>query len=170
VAAYRALAARGPVVIVGDSTGGSLALAATFSMREPPPAVLVLFSPWVDLHATRPNAFSGEAVLTAQWLEACARHYCGNRDVVSPLDADLSGLPPTLIQAGTDELLHDDAIHLHDALERAGVEVRCEIVPGGWHSFQLFADWLPSADAALARAADFIATHLSAACGQSQSQ
>jgi acetyl esterase/lipase len=77
--------------------------------------------------------------------------------LASPLHADLRGLPPTLIQAGADELLRRDAVDLHDALERAGVAVRCELVPQRWHAFQLHAGMLPSADAALARAAQFIA-------------
>jgi len=117
-----------------------------------------LFSPWIDLANSRPPR--GDAVLSPRWLEACARHYLGGAESVSTLDADLTGLPPTLIQAGADELLRDDATRLHDALERAGAAVRCEIVPGRWHSFQLHAGWLPSADAAIARAADFIRSHI----------
>jgi acetyl esterase/lipase len=160
VSACRALMERGPVVIAGDSAGGGLALATALALRAQPPAALVLFSPWIDLTSTRPSAPRGEAVLSARWLAACARHYLGGSAAVSVLDADLSGLPPTLIQAGTDELLCDDARRLHDAIERAGASVRCEIVPGRWHSFQLHAGWLPSADAAIARAADFIRSHI----------
>ncbi|MEA2957660.1 MAG: hypothetical protein QOJ58_3160 [Alphaproteobacteria bacterium] len=157
--AYRALAAQGPVVLAGDSAGGGLALATALAAREQPPAALVLFSPWIDLAAARPDAPSGEAMLSAPWLDACARHYLGAAPA-SALDADLAGLPPVLIQAGTDELLHQDAVRLHDALDAAGVAVHCEIVPGRWHSFQLHAGSLPSADAALARAAAFLSTAL----------
>ena len=157
LAAYRALAMQGPVVIAGDSAGGGLALATALAAHDRPPAALVLFSPWIDLAATRGDAPPGEAMLSARWLAACARHYRGDALPASPLDANLRGLPPTLIQAGTDELLHEDATRLHDALDAAGVAVRCEIVPGRWHAFQLHAGWLPSADAALARAAAFIA-------------
>ena len=85
-----------------------------------------------------------------------ARSYATPRTTLaSPLRADLRGLPPTLIQAGADELLRRDAVDLHDALEKAGVAVRCELVPRRWHAFQLHAGMLPSADAALARAAQF---------------
>jgi acetyl esterase/lipase len=156
LAAYRALAAQGPVVLAGDSAGGGLALATALAARERKPAALVLFSPWIDLAAARGDAPPGETMLSARWLAACARHYLGAAALVSPLDADLAGLPPTLIQAGIDELLHADAVLLHDALETAGVAVRCEIVPGRWHCFQLHAGSLPSADAALARAGAFI--------------
>lgn len=158
--ACRALMERGPVVMAGDSAGGGLALVTALSLRAQPPAALVLFSPWIDLSSLRPNAPNSDAVLSPRWLEACARHYLGGANAVAVLDADLTGLPPTLIQAGTDDLLCDDATRLHDALERAGATVRCELVPGRWHSFQLHAGWLPSADAAIARAADFIGDHI----------
>jgi acetyl esterase/lipase len=158
-AACAALARRGALVVAGDSAGGGLALATALAAREPALAALVLFSPWIDLAAARAN-IAKETMLSARWLDACARHYLGGATPASPLDADLRGLPPILIQAGTDELLHQDAIRLHDALDAAGVAVRCEIVPGRWHGFQLHAGWLPSADAAIARAAAFIRTAL----------
>ena len=68
----------------------------------------------------------------------------------------MHGLPPTLIQAGTDEMLHDQAIALHDALAAAGVAVQCQITPRRWHVFQLHAGSLGSADAALARVLGFV--------------
>jgi acetyl esterase/lipase len=121
------------------------------------PAALMLFSPWIDLL----NVPQAPADLTtrAVWLRVCAEHTIAMppTTLASPLHADLRGLPPTLIQAGADELLRRDAVDLHDALERAGVAVRCELVPQRWHAFQLHAGMLPSADAALARAAQFIA-------------
>ena len=152
IAAYRALSETGPVVLAGDSAGARLALMTALAARERdlPPAALVLFSPWIDLL----NIPQAPADLTtgAAWLRACAAH-----TIAPPLQADLRGLPPTLIQAGADELLRRDAVDLHDALDQAGVAVRCELVPQRWHAFQLHAGMLPSADAALARAAQFIA-------------
>ena len=164
VAAARALGGRGPFAIAGNSAGGGLALAATLALRErmaAAPAALVLFSPWVDLTLSWPaDPIRGEAMISRRWLEACARHYLAGADpnapLASPVRADLRGLPPTLIQAGRDELLRHDAVSLHDALERAGVAVRCEIVRSRWHAFQLHAGMLPSADAAVGRAAEFI--------------
>jgi len=153
VAASRALAAQGPLVIAGDSAGGALALAAARAVRET--AALVLFSPWIDLGAAHPP--HGDATLRGDWLAACARHYLAGAAAPSLPATDFTGLPPVLIQAGADEILRDDALRLHDALERSSVAVRCEIVPGRWHAFQLHAGWLPSADAAIARAAAFIA-------------
>jgi len=153
VAACRALASQGRVIVAGDSAGGGLALAAALAVRGV--AALVLFSPWIDLAKTYSS--QGDAMLSGAWLAACARAYLAGAPAPSLLDTDLSGLPPALIQAGGDEPLRDDAIRLHDALERHGVSVRCEIVPDRWHAFQQHAGWLPSADAALARAAAFIA-------------
>jgi acetyl esterase/lipase len=153
LAAAEALAAQGPLVLAGDSAGGALALAAASAIREA--AALVLFSPWIDLAALRPP--QDGTTLSGEWLAACARHYLAGAAAPSLLAADFAGLPPVLIQAGSDELFCEDVLRLHDALERQGVTVRCEIVPGRWHAFQLHAGWLPSADAAIARAAAFIA-------------
>ena len=169
VAAYRGLIEKSPVVIAGDSAGGGLALATALALRQrqiQAPAALVLFSPWVDLTLSTIAAEvpKGEVMLSTAWLDACARAYLGATEAASPLAspiyADLHGLPPTLIQAGTDELLHGQAVRLHNSLLEAGVNVRCEIVPGRWHVFQLHAGMLPSADAAIARAAEFISRSL----------
>lgn len=171
VAAYKSLAGQGPVIIAGDSAGGGLALATALCLRQQnvtPPAVLVLFSPWTDL---TPSAHSDKDVgcdvmLNPAWLNACARHYLAGSNAAAPLASPLfgqfSGLPPTLIQAGADELLRGEAVKLHDALDRAGVAVTCEIVPGRWHAFQIHAGLLPSAHAAIKRAGRFIAANLPA--------
>jgi acetyl esterase/lipase len=172
VAAYRGLSAKGPVAVVGDSAGAGLALAITLALRQDKlalPAALVLFSPWVDLTvaALAEKTAPGEVMLSAAWLAACAQHYLAGQEaetpLVSPIFGDLKGLPPTLIQTGPDELLYEEAVKLHDVLEKAGVAVRCEVVPGRWHEFQLHAGALPSAKAAIARAADFIVLNLAPA-------
>lgn len=164
LAAYRALRAQGPVVVAGDSAGGGLALALAIALRdagEPLPASLLLLSPWVDMiEANAPAAPPpGEAMLSVPWAMACAKLCLGDTPAAhpwaSPLHAELRGLPPVLIQAGTDELLHDQALRLHEALQAAGVAVRCEITPTRWHVFQLHAGSLPSADDAVDRLALF---------------
>ena len=170
IAVYRSLIEMGPVAIAGDSAGGGLALATALALAQrqaAPPAALVLFSPWVDLTLSANSAKipKGETMLSAAWLNACARHYLAGEDatapLASPIHGDLRGLPPTLIQAGTDELLYGQAVKIHDALLHAGVAVGCEIVPGRWHVFQLHAGMLPSADAAIERAGNFIARNTS---------
>lgn len=164
VAAFCALNEQGPVVIAGDSAGGGLALAAALALRDadaPRPAALVLLSPWVDMTpAGMPDTIpAGEAMLSTDWASACAAHYLGDAPpespLASPLHTDLRSLPPTLIQAGTDELLHDQAVALHDALDAAGVEVECDITERRWHVFQMHGGALASADAAIARIARF---------------
>lgn len=162
LAAYRALRERGPVVVGGDSAGGGLTLSLALALREAgeaPPAGLLLLSPWAELRpAVVPDEPPGEAMLSAAWAEDCAAHYLGPQPdarawLASPLRADLRGLPPTLIQVGTDEMLHGQALNLHQALRSAGVDSRCDVTVGRWHVFQLHGGALPSADAAIARLA-----------------
>lgn len=164
LATYRVLRANGPVVVGGDSAGGGLALALAIALRdagEPLPDSLLLLSPWADMSMDGAPAHEppGEAMLSVAWARACAglclRDIAATHPWASPLKADLRGLPPVLIQAGTDELLHDQAVQLHDALQAAGVSVRCEITPQRWHVFQLHGGALASADDAIARLALF---------------
>ena len=179
LAAVRALRTQGPVVLAGDSAGAGLALATALALRdaaEPAdvgdthnaaPAALLLMAPWVDATlAQLPPPTPGEAMLSRAWVAACAQHYLAGADAaqpgVSPLLGDLQGLPPVLIQVGTDDLLHDESLRLHDALQAAGGAVRCEVTAGRWHVFQSHAGALPSADAALARAANFICKEVDA--------
>ncbi len=172
LAAYRALRALGPVLIAGDSAGGGLALATALALRDagdPAPAALLLLSPWVDLTTpdSEPAPAPGEAMLSAAWAHSCAGFYLGGRPAssppASPLHADLRGLPPTLIQAGTDELLYPQAQALHAAMQAAGVASELDITLGRWHVFQLHGGLLPSADQAIARLARFALGPLAAA-------
>jgi acetyl esterase/lipase len=165
IACFQSLRQAGPVVIAGDSAGAGLALATAIAARQrniDQPAALVLFSPWADLTASAcPDDAPNDAMLRADWLRSCAAAYLADQPATAPLASpllhDLAGLPPTLIQAGSDELLYDLALRTHDALFAAGCAVRCEIIPNRWHAFQLLAGSLPSADAAVARAGQFIA-------------
>ena len=166
VAAYRSLSNIGPVIVAGDSAGGGLALAAALAVRQSQlraPVALILFAPWVDLTTSSlsEKAEKSEAVLSRAWLAACARHYLAAGDpaapLASPIHGDLRGLPPVLIQVAADELLVGDAARLHEALLHAGAAVRCEMIPALWHGFHLHAGMLRSANAAIERAARFIA-------------
>ncbi len=127
------------------------------------PAALVLFSPWVDLALDglgEPRR--GEVTLSRPWLVACADAYLGEAPasdpLASPVRADLRGLPPTLIQAGSDELLLADARRLDEAMAAAGVDVELQVYEGCWHVFQLHAGMLAEADRALAATMAFIAS------------
>jgi epsilon-lactone hydrolase len=168
VAAYRGLRASGHaaarLAIVGDSAGGGLAVAAALRLRElgePLPAALVTFSPWVDLHAPdRGPLPAGELMLSSSWVAECARLYLGGADarhpLASPIQGDLAGLPPTLVQVGLDELLLPDARRLHAALVAAGVPSRLEEFPRRWHVFQAHVGVLADADRALDRVTRFL--------------
>lgn len=154
----------GDLVLAGDSAGGGLALATALRLRElglPLPRALVLFSPWVDLGLEHtPATVPGEVVLNRPWVAGCARAYVGEADphhpLVSPVRADLHGLPRTLIQAGTDEILLGDSRRLQERLLAAGVIVRYEEYPRRWHVFQASAGLLADADHALGAAARFM--------------
>lgn len=147
------------IVMAGDSAGGGLALSACVALRAAGaalPDALVLFSPWTDLTMSGDSATTRDGVdpmLKTAYLKAGAALYLGDLDaadpVASPLFADLAGLPPTFIQAGEDEVLLDDSVRLHAALEAAGVPVQCEIWRGMWHDFQMFAPIAPEAGRAI---------------------
>ena len=168
VAAYRSLSLDGVspqrIAIIGDSAGGGLALATALRLRElgePLPAALVLFSPWVDLgDPDRGVEPAGEAMLSRAWTAECARLYLDGRDsgdpLASPINGDLRGMPPTLVQVGQDELLLTDSRRLHSALAAAGVPVELQEYPRRWHVFQVNAGVLADADRALESVAGFL--------------
>lgn len=170
VAVYAALAEQGieaaDIAFNGDSSGGGLALAALLKLRElgaPMPRALTLISPWVDLtlsgasHVTnRAHPNPSEAMLRrAATLYAPEGQH---RDaLVSPLFADLSGLPPMLVQAGGHEVLLDDAVQLVEWAKAAGVTARLSIAPGLWHVYQHYD--CPEARDAVEEIATFINTN-----------
>jgi acetyl esterase/lipase len=126
----------GQMVVAGDSAGGGLALALLVALRDaglPLPAGLVCISPWVDLtlHSASVHANDGRDYLNGAAIRAVAALYLNGRDphepLASPLFADLHGLPPLLIQAGTAELLLDDSKRLARRAAAAGVAVELEL-------------------------------------------
>lgn len=168
VAAYRGLLqagfAPGAIAIAGDSAGGGLTLATALRLRdlgERLPAALVVYSPWVDLGLPdRGPVPRGEVMISPPWLVECAAYYLAGRDarepLASPVLADLSGLPATLIQVGTDEVLLADSRRLQSALAAAQVHCELQEYPRRWHVFQANAGVLADADRALTRTARFL--------------
>jgi epsilon-lactone hydrolase len=161
-------AAASSVVVSGDSAGGGLALAAILSLRngsENLPGGCILVSPWLDLSRDRrdtPELVRRDVLLSPGWLDACAAAYARPPDwadpSVSPLLAAHDGLPPLLIQAGSDELLAPDAECLAASASAAGVDVTYTRWPRMWHDFALQPGLLAPADSALAQAAWFVET------------
>ena len=143
------------IVIAGDSAGGGLALALAVQLRTqhlPLPRALVLLSPWVDLtlqHASLQEKAHLDLMLSVAGLRHCAQAYLGttaaNHPLCSPLYADLSNLPPILIQVGSDEILLDDATALHSAVNNYGGDASLQVYDGLWHVFQLHAYAQPAA-------------------------
>ncbi len=168
IAAYRGLLESGvaanDIVIAGDSAGGGLALATAARLRDlgvPLPSHLIVFSPWADLTAGAPGTESpAEAMLNRDWLDECAAFYAGEtrRDDpgVSPVYADLGGLPPTLVQVGSDELILTDSLRVTERIEACGGRVRLSVFARRWHVFQLHAGVLADADRALDEVAAFL--------------
>jgi monoterpene epsilon-lactone hydrolase len=156
----------GPVVVSGDSAGGGLALALALAMRDEgqePPAGCILLSPWLDLGRDRravSDLVRRDVLLNPDWLDACARAYADPSTwadhLVSPLRATHSGLPPLLIQAGTEELLAPDAELLAASASAAGVDMTYTRWPRMWHDFVLQPGLLAAADSALAQASWFV--------------
>jgi len=159
-------AAPGSVVVSGDSAGGGLALSAVLALRDGAgtlPAGCILLSPWLDLsrdRRARPDLVRRDVVLSPRWLEACATGYTDPVNwadpSVSPLLAAHGGLPPLLIQAGSDELLAPDADGLAASASAAGVDVTYTRWPRMWHDFALQPGTLAAADSALSQAAWFV--------------
>ncbi|RKR43185.1 alpha/beta hydrolase [Paraburkholderia sp. BL17N1] len=169
-AAYRQLIADGvapeSIVIAGDSAGGGLALATLVALRDagdPVPAGGLLFSPWTDLAATgvsiRTNdgldpMFSGSAIARAGKL------YLGDtpptHPYASPVYADLHGLPPLFIMAGSTEVLLDDSQRVADNARAAGVDCELEVWNKMPHVWPIFAPFIPEGNRALDRAAAFV--------------
>lgn len=174
LAAYRELLATGTdpreLVVAGDSAGGGLGIASLVAAREaglPQPAAVVVFSPWVDLTlagGTMRTKEGADPIFTEADLRAYADLYVGSGDraqpLASPVFADLTGLPPLLVQAGANEVLLDDAVRLARRAGADDVEVTLEIGPGLPHVFQHHYGRLDEADAALDRAARFLTAHL----------
>jgi len=173
VAVYRALLEEidpATLAIAGDSAGGGAALATLCRLRDagvPLPAAAYLLSPWTDLTASgasMTDKADADPMLKEAFLREAARLYAAATPLddpgVSPLFADLAGLPPVLIQTGTDEILLDDTTRIVERLQTAGVEVTVELADDLWHVYPGFAGFMPEATAALVRAGTFLRARL----------
>jgi epsilon-lactone hydrolase len=161
----------GNVAFAGDSAGGNLVLAAMLALRErglPLPIAAVLMSPWTDLAATGTSYVTRaevDPIHQRPMILALAKNYLGGQGdpcdpLVSPLYADLAGLPPLLIQVGDRETVLDDSVMFADLARAAGVDVHLEVWDGMIHVFQMFGAALPEAHRAIASIAGFLNQHL----------
>lgn len=157
----------GQIAVAGDSAGGGLAVALAMRLRDkgqPLPASLTAFSPWTDLTQKQLYAPECEPVLQASWTSKAAHLYAGQESLtnplISPVFGDLNGLPPLLIQVGSQEILLNDAERLAEAANRHGVETRLEVYNSLWHVFQVHSGQLDRATAAMETAGEHIKHHL----------
>jgi len=174
LAAYRALLDNGmapsDIAFAGESAGGGLAIATLVNARDhglPLPAAAFVMSPYVDLTlagATMETKRNVDPLLGPEALRARVADYAAGHNagigLISPIFAELSGLPPLLIQAGSHEVLLDDAIRLAGVAASADVEITLDITPEVPHVFQAYHPILEEAVEALDRAGQFLSAHL----------
>lgn len=172
-AVYKGLLSQGidpsSIALSGESAGGGIAVAALLALRDtdsPMPSSAFVMSPWVDLTVSGGTIIDKQEVdpiLTGEGLRWGVSNYVagGNPSApyISPIFADLNGLPPMLIQVGSHEILLSDAVRLADRAANSDVAVTLDVVPGVPHVFQAYAAVLDEGDAALRRAAYFLKTH-----------
>src|SRR5579864_4373915 len=174
LAAYQALLDNGTdpsdIAFAGESAGGGLAIATLVNARDhglPLPAAAFVMSPYADLTlagATMETKRELDPLLSRENLQYRVPDYTAGHDpalgLISPIFAELSGLPPLIIQAGTHEILLDDAIRLARQAATGDVEVTLDITPGVPHVFQAYYPILDEAAAALDRAGQLLSAHL----------
>lgn len=161
------------IVMLGDSCGGTFTLSAALMLRdlgEELPAALVSLSGGFDITVSGPTHRTkahSDAVLGADDVRFSADSYTDGgridpRDpLVSPLFADVRGLPPTLLIAGTQEVLASDSVRMADHLRDGGVPVRLEMFPGMPHDFPVIVEEIMEADLALRHISTFVGHHVS---------
>ena len=154
------------VSVAGDSAGGGLTVAALLSVRDsglPMPSCGVCLSPWVDMEGlgdSMTTRSDKDPMVQRDGLVKMGGVYLGGADPRSPLAApmyaDLTGLPPLLIQVGTRETLYDDATRLAQVAMSCEVETTFEPWPEMIHVWHLFAPMLDEGQQAIERMGKFI--------------
>jgi acetyl esterase/lipase len=177
LAAYEALLQNGTapsdIAFAGESAGGGLAVATLVNARDhglPLPAAAFAMSPYADLTlagTTMQTKGEVDVLMSRENLQARVTDYTSGQDaalgLISPVFADLSGLPPLIIQAGSHEVLLDDAVRLARQAAIADVQVTLDITPRVPHVFQAYAPILDEGAAALDRAGQFLTAHFAGA-------
>ncbi len=157
------------IVVIGDSAGGGLAAALIQKLKDsrfslPQPDACVLLSPWLDMTLSGDSYITREKddpVHQTKMLTVLAKEYSAeqqdlNSPLLSPLFGDLSNLPPTLIQVGDCEIGLDDSVSYAKEASLAGSNTKLSVWPNMIHVFQMFSDYLVSADKAIDEIAEFI--------------
>ena len=175
-AAYVGLLSQGldpsNIAISGESAGGGLTAAVLLASRDadvPMPSSAFVMSPWADLTLsgnTIVDRQDVDPILTGEALSLRVGDYVASANssdpLISPVFADLRGLPPMLIQVGSHEILLSDAVRFAERAANADVEVTLEVVPGVPHVFQAYAAVLDEGDAALESSGGVSKAHFAA--------
>jgi monoterpene epsilon-lactone hydrolase len=170
LSAYRWLLAQGVhpghIAVGGDSAGGGLTLALMVSLRDrglPLPACGWCVSPWVDMEARGESYVTKAAIdpmISRDYIRELAAWYLGGTaprtPLAAPIHADLTGLPPLLVQVGSAETLLEDSIRIAGRAAEADVRVRLEVWPHMIHAWPLFHQQLTDGRRAIAVAGAFI--------------
>ncbi len=153
------------IAMTGDSAGGGLIMSTLITLRQmnsPQPAAVALMCPWVDLSFAGDSASENQAFdpivsvnQVRDWGIVYAGKYTIYHPMISPLNASLNDLSPMLIQASTKEVLTDDAIGLEKKIRQDGGEVELQLYDGLLHVWHLFWKYVPEAQQAIDKMADF---------------
>ncbi len=157
------------IVLGGDSAGGGLALALLLDLRDDGanlPRSAVLLSPWTDITCSGTSYESNRQAdpgMITERLRDRGLHYVGDADPadpkISPIGADLVGLPPLLIHVGGDEIMLDDSTIFAERAKAAGVDVTLEVWEGMWHVWHNQAPEVPESVEAIRRVGEFVRGH-----------
>lgn len=165
------------IVVGGESAGGNLTVSLLLALRDNElemPAAAYLLSPWLNL-AQQGDSYDvrreHDPMVTREALDLCAAAYCGglsaNNPYLSPVKADLFGLPPLFVQVGTDEVLLSDSLEFVRSTALAGLDVSLHVWSEMVHAWPLFHTALPSAGLkTIQEAGEWIAFHLGAHANQ----
>lgn len=166
---YRELVSRIPpqnIALGGDSAGGNLVLVTLIMARQeglPLPSAGILYSPWTDLRCCTESYYTRRSVdplLTGPWLRRMRDHYRHGADVhrpeLSPVFADLSGLPPLLLHVGSNEVLLNDSLNLEARVRACGGQIHCKVWDSLWHVFHAHVQYLEVARQAVKETRTFL--------------
>lgn len=151
------------IAIAGESAGGGLTvlLALRLAKRGAAPRAIAALSPWTDLSGSMPSMLAADDDYgDREMLLGQARQFAGGVALddprVSPMFAELGGLPPMLVQVGTAERLLDEASELAKRAKAAGVDATFDPIPEMPHAPHLLAEWCPEGQKAIERSARFL--------------
>jgi len=153
------------LVVIGDSAGGNLTMALLLSLRDAHlhlPALGICIAPWIDIENSGNSMTENaqydwvEKRMPVQWAEWLCKENTPQNPIISPINADLKGLPPIYIQAGSAEILYDMIRKFADKAQEQGCNIKLDIWKNMNHDFQAFGDMIPESKEALMRIGEVI--------------